>query len=171
MFRLSLTTPPTTWFPARVPVDGAIVEVPVRFRLLDTDQAAQETARRLRLISAIQADTPDTHEMILAELDPAELARMRDLLAQHILDWDIEDADTGHRVPVNAETLAVVLRMVQFLRPLWTALLDASTEVGLKKTSSTGSTGTPTPDPAPSAGGQPDPEPHTGPAPATATAV
>lgn len=142
MLRIDLSIPPALWYPAELPTEHGTSEVLIRFALLDTDEAAVASAQRLRLMRAVAtSDFDAAYAAMLEALDPAEIATLREVLGRHILDWEIEDATTQKRLPVTEQTLAAVLGRAAWLRPIWSALIDASTGPGLKKTAPTGSTG------------------------------
>ena len=153
MIRIALTSTPLIWFPAELPLDdGSVVSAPIYWRALDAAAANAEAHRRLALTRAFSEDPARAWELLAEQTSAPEVERIASLLRAHIVGWEFVDDATGDPIPVTPETLAAVVGRAAWLRPLWSALIDASTAPGLKKSSAPGSAGTPTPTPAPAAG-------------------
>lgn len=127
MIRLSTTQRPQAWTTIDVNLSGDLHPVRVCYWLLTTAEAARWSAERLQGMQAVRSDDPSGLTWLLGELSPEHLARVRALLMERILDWEIEDADRpGERLPVNETTVSAILDLGHFFRPLFQGLLDAS---------------------------------------------
>lgn len=141
MIRLSPTARPESWHDLEIVLDGESAPLRVQYWLLDKRAAADWSSRRLTLARAIRTeDEAKTFDLLLDELTPEQFATVDALLRERILAWDLAD-EQGERLPVNPQTLALVLDQARFWRPLFQGLIDASSGVAAKKTDSTGSAG------------------------------
>jgi hypothetical protein len=116
----------TAWRQAKIRTADGIVDVPVRFRLLKGSEAAAEFAQRLILVHALARDHPSVDQLILLEHWAPERGRRREILAERILEWELEDEDSGTPIPVTPHTISLVLNLSQLFTPLWSALIEES---------------------------------------------
>ncbi|MBV5274460.1 MAG: hypothetical protein JZU52_12725 [Lamprocystis purpurea] len=132
MIRLSPRARPEAWTTIDINLDGTPTPLRVRYWLLTPVAAAEFAAERLKGFAALKAETPEGLDFLLHELAPDQLATVRALLLERVIDWDLVDADTGEALALTPESLSAVLDHGAFFRPLFQGLLDASSGAARK---------------------------------------
>lgn len=126
MIRIDLTSPPLVWQDVRVPVDGELQALRVRYAILNKGEVDARSRRRLELAVAVKSgDELQALTDILERLSAEEVERMRADLRAAVREWELADP-AGNPIPVTPQTLEAVLDYGIYLLPLYDGLLEAS---------------------------------------------
>lgn len=154
MIRIQPNARREAWHDIEINLDGETAPMRVRYWLLPRAEAGALNHKRYQVQAAVTKNADDADEKALKEkalvvidyllnqYSPEQMAAAEALLRKHILDWDLQDADSpeGAKLPVNEQTLNAILDQARFFEPLYLGLIDASLSAA-KKTGSTGSAG------------------------------
>lgn len=126
MIRIDLTSPPLVWQDVRVPVDGELQALRVRYAILNKGEVDARSRRRLELAVAVKSgDELQALTDILERLSAEEVERMRADLRAAVREWELADP-AGNPIPVTPQILEAVLDYGIYLLPLYDGLLEAS---------------------------------------------
>ena len=137
MIRISPNNRPESWTTIDINLDGEPQPMRVRYWLLSPVEAAAWAAERLKGWSAIKGkDEAAGLDYLLRELSADQIGRVRELLLERIIDWDLADADSDAAPPtkltLTAASKEAIIGHGAFFKPLFQGLLDASSGAARK---------------------------------------